>query len=67
MVDLGENIHIFLRTVTYENMGNYDDIIFMTHAVHNRITEDYAPTQSEVKSSPVVWKIVYPNMTQEEN
>ena len=38
----------------------------MTQTVQNEIPKNYVPTESEVKSSPVFWIIVYPNLMQEE-
>ena len=58
----------FRRQITHRNnIENYDDIIFKTHAVHIENPKNYVPTKSEVKSSPVFWKIVYPDVTQKEN
>ena len=61
-------IRIFLRRqlIKKHKTGNYDDILFVTSTAHN-IPRNYVPTRNEVKSSPVFWKIMYPNVTQKEH
>ena len=59
----GIKIYFQRKLIHQHNKGNYDDIMFGTNTGHNRIPRNYVHTDSEVKSSPVRWKIKFPNVT----
>ena len=40
--------------------------MFVTSTGHIEIPRNYVPTEPEVKSSPMFWTIINPNLTQEE-